>query len=192
MSAMALPSSPADPSPMRGPRPAEWALSALIVVLQFVAPRTGAVEAESLPVWAGVLVLLMAVGQGLAVALARRRPFAAATLVLTCYAVQALVAGAVPPFAAWVVIWAVGSRRASDAASVRLPIAVAAGTSAVVVAAELTHTGSSASALLVMITVVITLAAVLLRSERARIEAVRRRGGAEERLRIARDLHDLV
>ena len=39
---------------------------------------------------------------------------------------------------------------------------------------------------------VITLAAVLLRSERARIEAVRRQGGAEERLRIARDLHDLV
>ena len=65
MSAMELPSSPADPSPRRGPRRAEWALSALIVVLQFVAPRTGAVEAESLPVWAGVLVLLMAVGQGL-------------------------------------------------------------------------------------------------------------------------------
>jgi signal transduction histidine kinase len=134
----------------------------------------------------------MAVGQGAAVALARRSSFAATTLVLICYAGQSLVAGVVPPFAAWVVIWSVGSSRASDAGSVKLPSVVAAGTSGVVVLAELTHTGSGASALLVMITVVITLAAILLRSERARIEAVKRQGGAEERLRIARDLHDLV
>ena len=62
MSAMARTSNPVDHSPRRGPRRAEWALSALIVVLQFLAPRTGEAAPESLPVWAGMLVLFMALG----------------------------------------------------------------------------------------------------------------------------------
>jgi signal transduction histidine kinase len=40
--------------------------------------------------------------------------------------------------------------------------------------------------------VLVLLAAVLVRSERGRVEAVGRRAATEERLRIARDLHDLV
>lgn len=176
----------------RRPRRAEWALAALVVFVQFLAPRTGEAAPDSLPVWAGVLVLILAFGQGAAVAYVRLYPVQAAALVLICYAGQSLVVGVVPPFAAWAVIWSVGSGRASDVSWVKLPTVVAVLTSAVVIAAELTRAGSGASALLVLTTVVITLTAVLLRSERARIEAVRRQGGVEERLRIARDLHDLV
>jgi signal transduction histidine kinase len=164
----------------------------LVVVLHVFAPRTGSASSESPSILAGVLVVVMALGQGLAVALARPRPLAAGGLVLVCYAGQCLMVGVVPPFAAWIVIWSLGSGRAPGPGSVKLPTVLATGTCIVVVVAEVTRQGSSASALLVAVTVVVTLAAVLLRSERARVDAVRRQGAAEERLRIARDLHDLV
>jgi signal transduction histidine kinase len=61
-----------------------------------------------------------------------------------------------------------------------------------VVIAELRWQGAGASGLLVAVTVVVTLGAVLVRSERSRVEAVARVAAAQERLRIAGDLHDLV
>jgi signal transduction histidine kinase len=172
------------------PLAGDWVVAALVVVLQMFAPRTGSASTAS--VWAAVLIPVMALGQGLAVALVRRRPLAAGWLVLVCYAGQSLMVGVVPPFASWVVIWSRGSGRTPGEGSVKLSAVVAAVTCAVLVVAELTREGSGASALLVGVTVVVTLAAVLLRSERARVDAVRRQGAAEERLRIARDLHDLV
>ena len=174
------------------PQSGDWVAAALVVVLHLFAPRTGAASTESVSLWAGALVLVMALGQGLAVALARRWPLAAGWLVLVCYAGQSLLVGVVPAFAAWVVIWSRGSGRTPGEGSVRLPAVVAAGTCTVLVVVELTREGSGASALLVAVTVVVTLAAILLRSERARVDAVRLQGAAEERLRIARDLHDLV
>jgi hypothetical protein len=154
--------------------PADWAVAALVVVLHVFAPRTGSASAESPSVAAGALVLVMALGQGLAVAVARRRPRVAGALVLVCYAVQCLVVGLVPPFAAWVVIWSLGSRRTLGTGSVTLPAALATGTCGVVVVTEVIRPGSSASALLVAVTAVVTMAAVLVRSEQARIDAVRR------------------
>jgi signal transduction histidine kinase len=61
-----------------------------------------------------------------------------------------------------------------------------------VVVGELISPGSGASVLLVSATVVVTLAAVLVRSERARLDAIREGAASQERLRIARDLHDLI
>jgi signal transduction histidine kinase len=66
------------------------------------------------------------------------------------------------------------------------------GTVLALLTAELMHRGSGASALLAAVTLVVTFVAVLRRSEHERVEAVRREGATEERLRIARDLHDLL
>ena len=73
-----------------------------------------------------------------------------------------------------------------------LAVVTALGTGLLVLLAELTRPGAGASALLVLVTLAVALAAVALRTERGRVEAVRRRAQDEERLRIARELHDLV
>jgi signal transduction histidine kinase len=78
-------------------------------------------------------------------------------------------------------------RRATFAALV-----AAVATCAVIVAGALARSTPDASALLALVTVIVVLAAVLLRSERGRVNAARARAAAEERLRIAGDLHDLV
>jgi signal transduction histidine kinase len=160
------------------------------VVLQVFAPQTGG-DVATPPAWTAAFVVVMALGQGAAVALVHRQPMLASGLVLVCYAGQALVSGVVPPFAAWVVIWSLCDGRAGST-SVRLPSAVGVVTGVVMVVSELVRAGSGASVLLLLLTVVVSLAAVLVRSERARLDAVGRRAAAEERLRIARDLHDLV
>ena len=182
----------AERSPAGFVRPGEWAVGAVAVLLQVLAPRTGVAAAGYVPAWTGPVVVLLALGQGAAVAMVRWRPVPASGLLLACYAGQSLVVGAVPPVAAWAVIWSLGSGRTSCTGAVKLTSAVAAATGGVVYLADFMQPGSGASVLLVLVTAVISLAAVLLRTERARVEAVRRRGAAEERLRIARDLHDLV
>lgn len=171
---------------------ADWALAGLLVLLSLFAPRTGQATPESSAAWALTLAIVFAVGQGLPVALRRRYPLPVAMCVLTCYAGQALLEGVVPPFAPWVVIWSLAATGSARAGSARRAATVAAVTCALVVVAELTRPGMGASALLVLVTVVVTLAAALLRSERDRVDALQRKGATEERLRIARDLHDLV
>ncbi len=63
---------------------------------------------------------------------------------------------------------------------------------ACIVGGELARSRPEPSALLSLLTVVVALVAVLVRSERARVDAARGQAVAEERLRIAGDLHDLV
>jgi signal transduction histidine kinase len=72
--------------------------------------------------------------------------------------------------------------------------ALAAGgvTCGFIVVGELVRSKSEPSALLSLVTVIVALAAVLVRSERGRVAAARGHAVAEERLRIAGDLHDLV
>jgi signal transduction histidine kinase len=130
-----------------------------------------------------------------------------AAVVLVATAAHESLFAVVSPFAAWVVLWTVivhgrpGRRAARDGGL------VAAGIAAALAAGSWSYGWSADLApLLLMLTVVIGLLAALLRTGRSRVEAVNaraeslareraaaaRQSAAEERLRIARDLHDLV
>jgi signal transduction histidine kinase len=112
-------------------------------------------------------------------------------VVLAGYAVSALT-GLGPPFAAWVLVWSTGSTPDNRSRSVRLSVGIAVTTAVLVVVAELLDPGAGASALLLFVTAVVLLSALLLRAERLRLVDATSRAATEERLRIARDLHDLV
>ena len=165
-------------------------MAALVVVLHVLAPRIG--EPTDVAAWVAPLAMVLAFVQGVPLAWRRYSPVPVAMLVLGGYALYVVAVGVVPPFAVWVVIWSLATtagprRRAIVAALIAASTAVV-----IVVVGELISPGSGASVLLVSATVVVTLAAVLVRSERARLDAVRERASSEERLRIARDLHDLI
>lgn len=180
------------PSVLRDrPTARDWGLAALFVALQLLAPRTGHAATHD-PAWVGPVSLGLALGQGLPLAWRRLHPFAAAGSVLVCYAASGVVVGLVPPYAAWVMIWSLSTTAPDRRRAVRLTAAMTAASCGLVVFAELITPGSGASGLLVALTVVIALSGVLVRSERARLEAVGQQAAAAERLRIARDLHDLV
>jgi len=174
----------------RRPGRVDWALAALLVLLHMLAPQTG--QSVETTAWQEELAVPLAFGQGLPLAWRRQRPVAVATSVLVCYAAYVVFVGFVPPFAAWVVIWSFATTSAERRRSIAAALVAAAATVVLVAIGELINEGSGASALMVSATVIVTLVAVLVRSERGRLEAVRQGAASEERLRIARDLHDLV
>jgi signal transduction histidine kinase len=142
--------------------------------------------------WVAPLALLLAFMQGLPLAWRRRWPVPVTVLVLVGYALYVVAVGVVPPFAEWVVIWSLATTDGPRRTSIVAAVVAACTTVLLVVVGELVSPGRGASVLLVSATVVVTLAGVLVRSERARLDAVRERAASEERLRIARDLHDLI
>jgi len=170
----------------------DWVLSILVVLAHLAPVQTGQRGADPSAWWVEGVAPFLALGSGLALFWRRRHPRAVAGFVLACYAGLALVQGLVPPYAGWVLIWSLATGGEDRRRSVALASVTAAATSVLVIGAELTRPGDGALALLVAITVLVLLSAVLVRSERGRVEAVGRRAAAEERLRIARDLHDLV
>jgi signal transduction histidine kinase len=142
--------------------------------------------------WAALLALLLALVQGLPLAWRRRSPVPVAATVVVGYALYVVTVGVVPPFAAWVVIWSLATTAVPRRRAIVATLVAASATALIVVLGELISPGSGAWVLLVSATAVVTLAAVLVRSEQARLDAVRDRATSEERLRIARDLHDLI
>jgi signal transduction histidine kinase len=146
---------------------------------------------------------VLALAQGLPLLWHRSRPLAAAAVCLPATAVSLLLVP-VPPYAAFVVVYAVA---AWGAGSWRSTGAVGAGLLGILAVAGV-RWGESANWLstAVLATVVALLAGALSRVRRAELEALRGRAAAlererdaaaaravaEERLRVARDLHDLV
>jgi signal transduction histidine kinase len=162
------------------------------VLLHLTPVRVGGPETAVDTAWFQLLSPVLAVSSGLPLAWRRRQPRAVAAFVLGSYAALAVLEGLVPPWAAWVLIWSLGTSGPDRRRSVRLCAAAAGATVAVMATAALFTRTSGALAVLVGTTVVVALVAVLVRTERGRLEETGRRAAMEERLRIARDMHDLV
>jgi signal transduction histidine kinase len=175
----------------RYPRRVDWFVAIGCAVLQALGPRTGG-SASASSAWVGPVALVLAIGQGLPLAWRRSTPRSVAVCVLGCYGLSGVVVGLVPPYAAWAATWTLATSNPDRRRATYLAIGAALATGMLIVVTELRWEGSGASGLLVAVTVVVTLGAVLVRSERSRIDAVGRMAAAQERLRIAGELHDVV
>ncbi len=173
------------------PRRTDWAVAVVAVLLQLLAPQTGSPTAGERSSWLGALATVLAVGQGLPLAWRRVYGYWVAAVVLGCYGGYVVAVGVVPPFAGWVVIWSLASVVADRRRATLAALAAAGVTCAFIVVGDLVRSTSEPSALLSLVTVIVVLAAVLVRSERGRAEAARGHAVVEERLRIAGDMHDL-
>jgi signal transduction histidine kinase len=174
------------------PRRTDWAVAVVAVLLQLLAPQTGSPTAGERSSWLGALATVLAVGQGIPLAWRRVYGYWVAGAVLGCYGGYVVAVGVVPPFAGWVVIWSLASVVADRRRATLAALAAAGVTGAFIVVGDLVRSKPEPSALLSLVTVIVVLTAVLVRSERSRAEAARGHAVAEERLRIAGDMHDLV
>jgi signal transduction histidine kinase len=173
-------------------RRTDWLVLGLVVVVQAIAPRTGSEMRGEDPAWVGAAALLTALGQAGALLWRRDAPLRSTVGVLILYAVSVVTVGAVPPVAPWVAIWALATKLSGRRAATRAAGLAAATTVGLLLVTEVVRAGAGASGFLSGVTVVVCLSAVLVRSERGRLDAVREASTAEERMRIAREMHDSV
>ena len=166
-----------------------------------LAPITGGQGVAAAGGWWGALAVAAALGQGIPLAWRSTRPVAVGGIVLASYAASALIVGLTPPLGPWIVIWSTGTAPEPDpgkppASPWRSPAVQTWGaavlTCFMILAAELAHSGSGASVLFLLITALVVTASWTVRADRARVAAVRDKGAADERLRLARELHDVV
>ena len=177
-----------------------WSLIALATTLQAVQLRTG--TAVSVSAWAAGLATPAALLQGVGLAGQSRRPILGAGAISVGYLIQTMAIGIVPPYVGWVAIalGVSGIKPPRRTAKMLAVAAIATSQALGVLLAALIHGDAGAAApTLLLIEAVIVLGAGLAWTRRARsqaldraAEAARGRLLAEERLRIARELHDLV
>jgi signal transduction histidine kinase len=135
------------------------------------------------------------------------RPVSVLAVCLAAYAVNAVMVPGVPPYTGWLALYAAGAHGRQAA---RAWYAAAGGAAALVavfaVCAVIYPKTAGELPLLIAVTAIAALTGTLVRSRRAQLAALRdraealererasaeARAAAEERLRIARDVHDLV
>ncbi len=185
-------------------------LVVLVAALQLAAPRAGSPvrPAEVLAGVAGETVgVAAALIGGVALWWRRSRPVSVLAVCVPAYAVSAVVVPGVPPYAGWLALYAAGAHGRQAARAWYAAAAGAAALAAVFAACALLYPKTAGELLLLIaVTAVAALTGTLVRSRRAQLTALRDRAGAlereqvsagaraaaEERLRIARDVHDLV
>jgi len=199
------------PAPRRGwARAGNVLLVVLVTALQLAAPRAGS-PARPAGVLAGVAGQTMGVAAaligGVALWWRRSRPVSVLTICESAYAVDAVAVPGVAPYAGWLALYAAGAHGGRAARAWYAAAAGAAALGAVFAASALLYPRTAGELpLLIAVTAIAALTGTVVRSRRAQLAALRDRAGAlerervsagaraaaEERLRIARDVHDLV
>jgi signal transduction histidine kinase len=197
------------PAPRRrGARAGNVLLVVLVTALQLAAPRAGSPVPGVLAGAAGqVLGIAAALIGGVALWWRRSRPVSVLAVCVAAYAVNAVVVPGVAPYAGWLALYSAGAHGRQAARAWYAAAAGAAALVAVFAACTLLYPKTVGElALLIAVTAITALTGTLVRSRRAQLTALRdraealerervsaeARAAAEERLRIARDVHDLV
>jgi signal transduction histidine kinase len=196
-----------DGPPSWRPAGRDVVVAGLAVLLGFLLFSAGGPPAPEPGPARSVAMVALAVAMGAPLAWRRRSPEPVAAVVLVAGVGYAAGVGPVPPFALWFALFAVVVHTDSTRRSAVAGALVGLGTVGAVVLGPVVHgRGGGGVLATVLLTVVVALAGALVRTEHARHEALRQRAASlererdaaareaavEERLRIARDLHDLV
>ncbi len=185
-------------------------LVVLVTALQLAGPRAvSSVRAPDLlaGVAGEVLGDAAALTGGVALWWCRSRPVGVLAVCVSAYAVNAVAVPGVPPYAGWLALYAAGAHGRQAARAWYAAAAGGAALGAVFAASALLYPRTAGELpLLIAVTAIAALTGTVVRSRRAQLAALRDRAGAlerervsagaraaaEERLRIARDVHDLV